>query len=218
MSELEEQDRLFESWRLQFTCGQDMDWGDAFVFFKYDWDDVRLREIFDCCGEEYSEELYQRFMHFQRNSAAPYGYHLPLTEQRQSPDKLLELARLNIQEIYLFAKKTNNLDLSKELENLSYEYYEDKDKFEEMRLDSDTTSKLIYDTVLDYVSDHYKVKEGWRYILDEAYYGLAADYFIAAYLQMPILDIAPMTLEPYFNLWKAGGEYVVKDNIVYVSV
>ncbi|PAM93318.1 hypothetical protein B4N84_18720 [Flavobacterium sp. IR1] len=51
-------------------------------------------------------------------------------------------------------------------------------------------------------------------VLDEAYYSISCDYFIAAYFQYPRYKNKPEIdfLEPYFRLWKQGRRFVLNDN------
>lgn len=51
-------------------------------------------------------------------------------------------------------------------------------------------------------------------ILREAYYSINCDYFLAAYLQCPVLTNKPKTdfLKPYFELWQRGFQFVINGN------
>lgn len=51
-------------------------------------------------------------------------------------------------------------------------------------------------------------------ILREAYYSINCDYFLAAYLQYPVLANKPKTdfLKPYFELWQRGFQFVINGN------
>lgn len=51
-------------------------------------------------------------------------------------------------------------------------------------------------------------------ILREAYYSINCDYFLAAYLQYPVLTNKPKTdfLKPYFELWQRGFQFVINGN------
>lgn len=54
--------------------------------------------------------------------------------------------------------------------------------------------------------------------IEEALYGLAADYHLAFYIMLPLLDM-DIDYSLYFEFWKGGGVYALTETeIVYSSI
>ena len=55
-------------------------------------------------------------------------------------------------------------------------------------------------------------------ILDEAYYSVNCDYYLAAYLQYPLFRSKPDNdfLRPYFDLWQQGYGFALGEDCLYL--
>lgn len=56
-------------------------------------------------------------------------------------------------------------------------------------------------------------------VLDEAYYSVNCDYYLAAYLQYPLFRSKPESdfLRPYFDLWQQGYGFALDKNCLYLT-
>lgn len=142
---------------------------------------------------------------FEQN--ASLGYFVP--DKKEDTEVLKEIGEDFLKNLLIFAEFIKDEELIKDLKEITVIEIANTDDqdFENPKFSS------LYDAFSDWTIENSDESELIA-VLDEAYYSISCDYFIAAYFQYPRYKNKPEIdfLEPYFRLWKQGRRFVLNDN------
>ena len=159
----------------------------------------RILPVYESTAEHNAEILESGY--------AP-GYFCPPAqseaEARQSGEKLLENLRG-------FAHFIEDEELAAALADIR------EIRFGEPDDEDNETAELLGEAFTEWRisnTDH----ESPEQILDEAYYSVNCDYYLAAYLQYPLFRSKPDSdfLRPYFDLWQQGYGFALGGDCLYL--
>jgi len=210
-------DRLISDWVSYCSSVQRFDASHFISLFTLNLNEETLNTLVSCCGCD-SKGVFDRVVSVKEHGtleSRPYLY--PLEKNKGTPDQLVTLARAELAELRKFCLLIDDEELVNIIDNVKLEYCDDKNKLDELRLRGDTPQYWIEEAVGDYIRNNMRNSNNWRGGLSEALYGLAADYYLAWYIEEPLINIAHLNFAPYFDFWKSGGEYFLTEDSFYVS-
>lgn len=130
------------------------------------------------------------------NANASPGYFVP--SEISATDDVMACAKRWLENLVVFADFVTDADLCLALQSVKNVRIGDK-------VDESDLQDVLWDVFSDWKNENLD-SDALISVLDEAYYSIACDYFIAAYLQYPSFKNKPAIdfLAPYFELWKRG--------------
>lgn len=148
-------------------------------------------------------------------SAGSFANRLYLFPLRSGSDEALIMASENwLSERSRFCEITGNHRLSLIANSVESRFVKDSDDLP--RLQRSLPERWVFDYISDEFWDALPFSKGPVFGLLEAFYGLAADYYLAWYIATPLLDFE-LDLSKYFELWRQGGISVLTDNELLIS-
>src|SRR5262245_30618640 len=141
-------------------------------------------------------------------------YFIVCRPARATPEMLIELTKQHLTKVREIARSSGKDDLTAKLDPLpAIEIkYTREPPFPEKQPDLAAPETAIYGVVGDWFSDLVPVQSD-ALLLDEAFYYIACDYYIAQYLMWPLYSQSTDIIEPfapYFELWTYGATPVYK--------
>lgn len=160
----------------------------------------RIRAVYAATEKKIKETIAE--------GVAP-GYFVPPPIEVQG-NVLPDLGKELLEQYKKFAAVSGDGELTETLEKVAAVEITGKDKSSEQG----DTDIMLYEAVCDYVRS-VQPEDQLLDMLDEAYYSIACDYFLAFYLQFP----QPETefLAPHFKLWQLGRSYRFTENKLLIE-
>ena len=146
------------------------------------------------------KELLRRYLNYK----AP--------KKRISKSQLLELIQLDLENKREFCLKKGESELVDLMTDVNYSFV-NKEEFRKLLEDTD----LPQVTLMELIGDHQNGNGGpiGSIALKEAFYGLTGYNNLVWYLAKP-LYASEFNPDPYFEVWKNSGDYILGNNEVYV--
>ncbi|MBW9276214.1 MAG: hypothetical protein K1563_21265 [Candidatus Thiodiazotropha sp. (ex. Lucinisca nassula)] len=207
---------LLEEWRDFCEGREDFDVSHFYTLFHADPSVLskdQLKEIFFYFPN--SEELLSRMANILEVKFLTKGGSGSRSPDVETNDKLISLAVDDLMQKRVICDKQGNAELCAIIDRAKPIYIDDVNKVHEL-LQADGPNIWLNEIVGDYIESN--VPTDKKVIaLFEAFYGLTTDYDLVWYVGMPLINCEDISLVNYFNLWKAGGEYVLTEDNLLVT-
>ena len=188
---------------------------DLFAFFDcFRPDGAGVERVF--AGVVGGEEIVARLLKVYqctKESFNAWGYFIVRHPARASRDRLIDWTRQHLDKVRQIARSFGSdelvslLEIPPEIEILQ--------EAAPVRLqpDYDAPEALIYDVVGDWFQALRPV-ESDALLMEEAFYSIACDYYLAHYLMWPLYKDSTAIAEPYapyFELWRHGAHAIFSE-------
>lgn len=203
--------KLVKDWCDYCEGKADFDKSHFTSMFTYDLNSQELSDIFKyfSCNNDLIERLKTVIM------AGTFEESLYLqATSRCSESELLELVKLDLKDKHMISTSKGDEDLSNILASIDVDFVYDKQMISKL-LGEDNPSEWIFEVIGDLV-DEARGTDIKILALEEACYGLAANYYLAWFIMSPLLKLS-IDFSNYFKIWSNGGIFVITENKVLVS-
>ena len=126
----------------------------------------------------------------------------------------MELVQLELKEWNLLCVEQEDDELAEIFMRIGIEFVDDNQVIKELS-GKDNPSEWFFEMVGDLV-DEARGSDPKILALEEACYGLAANYYLAWFIMSPLLKLN-IDFSNYFKIWNHGGLFVITENKVLVS-
>lgn len=203
--------RLVKDWCDYCEGRSDFDKSHFSSIFTYDLNEKELSEVFKyfSCGNDLIERL-KTVITAGSFEGSPY---LQATN-RCSESDLLELVKQDLKDKYIICVEQDDEELSDILATIEVEFIYDKQIISKIS-GEDNPSEWIFEVIGDLV-DEARGTDVKILALEEACYGLAANYYLAWFIMSPLLNLS-IDFSNYFKIWRNGGIFVITESKVLVS-
>lgn len=148
-------------------------------------------------------------------NAGSFANRLYLVPVQSTSDETLMIASENwLSERAKFCEITGNQRLSSIASSVTPRFIKNYDDLP--HLQRDLPERWMFDHISDEFWDALPFSKGPVFGLLEAFYGIAADYYLAWYIATPLLDFK-LDCSKYFELWRQGGTSILTDSELLVS-
>jgi hypothetical protein len=202
---------LIKDWTKFCTGKENFDKSHFATLFSQDLDDEKLKEIFSFFPS--MQSMVERLKKLKSAGSLERGpYFLPKTVAM--PKDLIELVKLDVKNQLLLCGELGNEELCEKIMHAKVEFVDDKHAIEKFR-NQNSLSEQVFELIGDYIGE-VSVTDTRIDALEEALYGLAANYYLAWYIMAPVLKLS-IDFESYFNVWRNGGIYVIVEGHILIS-
>lgn len=195
------------------------DWN-LFCQGKMDFDKSHFYTLF---MEQKDPEYFKKALQYFPNSdgllermgrVVGFGNPQELEAKVKSPEDALKYASMDLQERIRIAEEYGEAELVAELSKLRPKYSEDFEDVEKFR--HEDLHGWMLEVVGDYFRDQLYENTEKLYGLLDAFYGLTTRFEIKWFLGTPLTN-GGFNLDNYFELWRVGADYAVKDGQLLVG-
>ncbi|MFK3776435.1 hypothetical protein [Pseudomonas sp. NPDC089406] len=192
---------LLDDWHALVEGRADIDKGRFIALFKEHSLPHEVAAIFE--GFAHADELTRRTLQVLAAGSIRSAYLLPT--QRGTAVQLIEATRRWLDVQAAFFERTGDEELMALTRNarVIYKPKADLDAISNFDIPGSWANEALGDAARDAIDFHTSADHA----LLEAWYGLAADYGLAWYIAMPIMDL-DVDFTPYFDIWRLGGRYL----------
>jgi hypothetical protein len=173
----------------------------------------QLKKIF--CYFSHSDQLVDRMLSIYDVKFSNSEESALKSSGEVSNDKLISLAVDDLMQKRVICEKLGNVELCNIIDKAKPKYTSDINRVHDL-LQADVPMAWLNELVGDYM-DSQVPNEKKVYALFEAFYGLTTDYDLVWYAGSPLINGGGICLDYYFNLWKAGGEYVLTHDELLIT-
>lgn len=192
---------LLDDWHALVEGRADIGKCQFIALFKENSQPVEVAAILD--GFKQGPALAERTLQVLAAGTMPCLYLLPT--QRGTPEQLVAATRRWLDVQAAFFERTGDEELMALTRNarVIYKPKADLDAITDFDIPGSWANEALGDAARDAIDFHTSADHA----LLEAWYGLAADYGLAWYIAMPIMDL-DVDFTPYFDIWRLGGRYL----------
>lgn len=203
--------KLVKDWCDYCEGKADFDKSHFSSIFTYDLNETELSEIFKyfSCSNDLIERL-AAVISAGSFEGSPY---LQATT-RCSDSDLLELVKQDLKDKHIICFEQGDEELSDILATIKIEFVHDKQMISKLS-GQDNPSEWVFEIIGELI-DEARGTDKKILALEEACYGLAANYYLAWYIMSPLLKLS-IDFSNYFKVWSNGGVFVITENKVLVS-
>ena len=174
-----------------------------------------LEKVFEPlpCGAELYERIkpifkatQSDFLAAQKENCTPMYFIPPKSDSTSELYALAESLLIGLIDFAKFIKAKELQKLLSKITNIEISQNQEQDFDNEANIE-------LYEVLSIWLIDNTDY-DSLILLLQEAYYSVANDYFLSAYLQYPVLIQKPNSdfLKPYFEIWKVGYHFVINDD------
>jgi len=142
-------------------------------------------------------------------------YLFPRLQNRGSVNELLDLVSKDLSERRRLCAQKGDTALTGIIDKAKVIYSDDEEVIDKAIRSTDTPNVWLYELIGDYLRENRIVNDDRIYALFDAFYGLAADYYLSWYLATPLISV-DIDFSNYFELWRLGGAYILLEDAVIV--
>jgi hypothetical protein len=202
--------KLVKDWGDYCEGKADFDKSHFSSMFTYDLNDQELNDIFKyfSCRNDLIECL-KTVITAGSFEGSPYLQAI----NRCSESELLEFVILDLKDKQLICVE-QDAEVSDILSRIGVEFVHDRKMISQLS-GEDNPSEWIFEIIGDLV-DEARGTDRKILALEEACYGLAANYYLAWFIMSPLLKLS-IDFSNYFKVWSNGGIFVITEDKVLVS-
>ena len=205
---------LLTDWRRLCDREKDFDKSHFFALFTPDLTRDQLEDIFRCFPN--SNELVRRMLAVKAaGEIENRPYLFPKLENRGSVDELIDLVSKDLAQRRQLCALLGETSLIDNIDRANLVYTQDEKIIDKAIRSKDSPDVFLFEVIGDYLDDTWLLSDNRADALFEAFYGLAADYYLAWYLGSPLMNV-DVDFSTYFQLWRHGGAYILLEDTVLV--